>query len=84
HTSASLALAAGVAMKVVSERLGHSTIGITADLYTHVMPAVARDAAEAIAATLRLGPNTPTSRGRRIVGAEPQTNLLGDQPTEGD
>jgi len=53
HTSASLALAAGVAMKVVSDRLGHSTTGITADLYTHVSPAVSRDAAEAIAATVR-------------------------------
>ncbi|MCW2694816.1 MAG: integrase family protein [Mycobacterium sp.] len=50
HTSASLALAAGVAMKVVSDRLGHSTTGITADLYTHVSPVVARDAAAAIAA----------------------------------
>jgi integrase len=51
HTSASLALAAGVAIKVVSDRLGHSTSGITADLYTHVSPAVGRDAADAIAAT---------------------------------
>jgi integrase len=51
HTSASLALAAGVAMKVVSDRLGHSTSGITADLYTHVSPAVGRRAAAAIAAT---------------------------------
>lgn len=49
HTSASIALTAGVAMKVVSERLGHSTTGITADLYTHVNPAVAQDAADAIA-----------------------------------
>ena len=49
HTSASIALTAGVAMKVVSERLGHSTTGITADLYTHVSPAVAQDAADAIA-----------------------------------
>ena len=49
HTSASLALAAGVPMKVVSDRLGHSSTTITADLYTHVVPAVARDAAEAIA-----------------------------------
>lgn len=31
-----LALEAGVEMKVVSERLGHSQISITADLYTHV------------------------------------------------
>ena len=51
HTSASLALAAGVAIKVVSDRLGHSTSGITADLYTHVTPAVAQEAAEAIAGT---------------------------------
>ncbi len=50
HTSASLALAAGVPMKVVSDRLGHSTTTITADLYSHVLPAVARDAADAIGA----------------------------------
>jgi integrase len=54
HTSASLALAAGVQMKVVSERLGHSTTGITADLYTHVSPAVAHAAADAIAAIVPL------------------------------
>lgn len=50
HTSASLALAAGVPMKVVSERLGHSSLSITADLYTHVSPAVAYDAADRIGA----------------------------------
>ena len=49
HTSASLALAAGVALKTVSGRLGHSTTAITADLYTHISEAVGRDAAEAIA-----------------------------------
>jgi integrase len=49
HTSASLALAAGVAMRVVSERLGHSTIGITQNLYTHVFDELSRDAAEKIA-----------------------------------
>jgi len=41
-------------MKVVSERLGHSTTGITADLYTHVSPAVAHAAADAIAAIVPL------------------------------
>lgn len=49
HTSASLGLTAGVAMKVVSERLGHSAIAITADLYTHVAPVVDKEAADAIA-----------------------------------
>jgi integrase len=52
HTHASLALAAGVDMKVVSDRLGHSTTTITADLYTHVIPQVAREAADRIAASL--------------------------------
>ncbi|BEP14002.1 hypothetical protein acdb102_23130 [Acidothermaceae bacterium B102] len=36
-------------MRVVSDRLGHSTTAITADLYTHVLPSVTRGAAEAIA-----------------------------------
>ena len=48
HTSASLALAAGVPMKVVSELLGHSSTVITADTYTSVLPEVATAAAEAV------------------------------------
>lgn len=53
HTSASLALAGGVPMRVVSDRLGHSTIAITSDLYTKVYDEVAKDAAERIAKMLR-------------------------------
>ncbi len=49
HTSASLALAAGVPMKVVSDLLGHSTVTITADTYTSVLPEVAQEAANALA-----------------------------------
>lgn len=49
HTAASLALAAGVPLKVVSEQLGHSSLAITADTYTSVLPAVAQAAAEAVA-----------------------------------
>lgn len=37
HTCASLMLKSGVAMKTASEILGHSSISITADLYTHVL-----------------------------------------------
>ena len=43
-------------MKVVCEMLGHSSIGITADVYTSVLPEVAHAAAEAVA---RLVPRTP-------------------------
>ncbi len=38
HTSATLCLAAGENPKVVSERLGHSTITLTMDTYSHVLP----------------------------------------------
>ena len=52
HTYATLALKTGVHPKVVSERLGHATVGITLDLYSHVTPGIARDAAEAVATTI--------------------------------
>ncbi len=37
---------AGVHPKVVSERLGHASIGITLDIYSHVMPGMQEAAAE--------------------------------------
>jgi integrase len=40
HTHATLALQAGVHPKVFQERLGHSTIAITLDIYSHVIPAM--------------------------------------------
>nr|WP_246868975.1 hypothetical protein [Saccharopolyspora sp. ASAGF58] len=42
-------LAAGVDMKVVQETLGHSALATTSDIYTSVLPQVARAAAEAAA-----------------------------------
>ncbi len=52
HTYATLALKSGVHPKVVSERLGHATVGITLDLYSHVTPAIGRDAADVVAARI--------------------------------
>jgi integrase len=46
HGQASLMLAAGVPIAVVSKRLGHSSIGITADTYSHLLEGVGHDAAE--------------------------------------
>ncbi len=46
HTHASLMLTAGVHSKVVSERLGHANIGITLDIYSHVLPGLQEAAAE--------------------------------------
>ncbi|RWE84460.1 tyrosine-type recombinase/integrase [Mesorhizobium sp.] len=54
HTHATQTLSAGVHPKVASERLGHSTIGITLDLYSHVMPGMQADAAEQVDAALQV------------------------------
>lgn len=48
HTAATLMLAGGVPMKVVSDALGHSSIAITADVYSHVTPELRREAAAAL------------------------------------
>jgi integrase len=49
HTHATLALAAGVHPKVVQERLGHATISITLDTYSHAIPAMQEEAAAKVA-----------------------------------
>jgi integrase len=53
HSWATLALQAGIHPKIVQERLGHSTIAITWDIYSHVNPAMDADAANAVAALIR-------------------------------
>ena len=49
HTHATRALQAGIHPKVVSERLGHSTIAMTLDVYSHAIPAMQEEAATRIA-----------------------------------
>jgi integrase len=46
HTAATLLLRLGEHPKVVQERLGHSTISVTMDVYSHVLPDMQRQAAE--------------------------------------
>jgi integrase len=46
HTMATTALRAGIHPKIVQERLGHSTIALTLDTYSHVTPTLQRAAAE--------------------------------------
>ena len=48
HTAATLMLAASVHPKIVQERLGHATIAITLDTYSHVIPTMQREAAIAV------------------------------------
>jgi integrase len=69
HGAATLALAAGVDLRVVQDMLGHCSIVLTADTYTSVLPDVARKAAEQVAAlVLRAGRLVPgTNRPRRPI-----------------
>ena len=55
HTHATLALQAGVHPKVVSERLGHATVSITLDTYSHAIPAMQESAAALIAGLVFAG-----------------------------
>jgi integrase len=45
HTHASLMLKQGIHPKVVQERLGHASIKITLDVYSHVAPGIQQAAA---------------------------------------
>lgn len=54
HTHASQLLEANVHPKVVSERLGHSSIAITLNTYSHVLPSMGQAAADLIGAALDL------------------------------
>ena len=67
HGAASLALAAGVDLKVVQEMLGHSSIITTADIYTSVLSEAAHAAAEASAAFV-----LDAARNRLSLGAASQ------------
>ena len=48
HSAASLLLAHGVPLKVVSDILGHASINITADIYFHILAPAKDDAAAAM------------------------------------
>ena len=58
HSYASAALAAGVPAKVISERLGHATVGFTLDTYSHVLPGLDAAAAQAVAQLILRGNGT--------------------------
>lgn len=63
HSHATQMLTNGTHMKVASERLGHSSIGITMDLYSHVLPGMQEEAAERVDNALRaaLNSGSPTT-----------------------
>jgi len=48
HTAATLAVAAGVSVKVISDQLGHASISFTLERYSHVLPSIQDEAAARI------------------------------------
>jgi integrase len=62
HTHATLMLKHGVPLKVVSERLGHSTPAFTMAVYQHVLPGMQRDAANTFARLITpIDPTVPAT-----------------------
>jgi Phage integrase family len=83
HFAATLALAAGVDIKVVQEQLGHSSRAVTSDTYTSVLPGVARAAAEASAALMamsNIAAIEPTASPQPGKPDTHKTNDLGETP----
>ena len=73
HTAATLLLAKGVHPRVVMELLGHSQMRTTTDIYSHVMPAMARAAADQMDSTLFADPTAePPFNSAGASGREPQ------------
>lgn len=79
HTTTSVLLEAGTHPKVVQDLLGHSTIQLTLDTYSHVTPALHRRAARTMDLLLtRLAPHedqliVPPCRSRQILNATAQS-----------
>jgi integrase len=63
HAHATHLLSSGVHPKVASERLGHSKVGITLDLYSHVLPNMQADAAAIVDGALRAVLNKHGAKG---------------------
>ncbi|MGH7510244.1 MAG: tyrosine-type recombinase/integrase [bacterium] len=79
HTSATILLKEKVSPKIVQERLGHSTITLTMDTYSHVLEGMQEAATEAMESALvaqgraehnltGLETSSPSGSGRRADG----------------
>jgi integrase len=81
HTAATLLLSEGVHPRVVMELLGHSQMRTTMDIYSHVMPALAREAADRMGAVLLGdGPSrtSATYNGLQPIAIKAATRVIED------
>jgi integrase len=66
HSVASILLARAVHPKVVSEMLGHATIALTLDTYSHVIPSLQQEAASVVAAAVLSPASTPPQAASKV------------------
>jgi integrase len=78
HAHATHLLANGVHPKVASERLGHSKVGITLDLYSHVIPGMQKDAVATVDAALKAALRNRAE----TKGSNPVAGRIGGTKTE--
>jgi integrase len=69
HGWATMALEGGEHPKLVAEQLGHASVRVTLDVYSHVTPGMQRDAVTRVA--------------RRFLAEPPVSSLLADEPAAG-
>jgi integrase len=62
HSHATHPLAASVHPKIAQERLGHSSVGITLDTYSHVLPGMQEDAVAKVDAAIQAAMNKPKTK----------------------
>ena len=53
HTHATHMLAHGVHPKIAQERLGHSSVSVTIDLYSHILPGMQAEAVSRVDAAMK-------------------------------
>lgn len=77
HTYATTALKSGVHPKIVSSRLGHASVGFTMTVYSHALPGMDREAADAIASLFVDAPvEQPVSKSVSKDATTPDQNDL--------
>jgi integrase len=81
HTAATLALAAGVPAKVVSEQLGHASSAFTLDCYSHVLPHMQSEAAIRVEALLGMSGHNQQGNSTQI--RKPPQSVRPGRPPSG-
>ncbi len=82
HSFASIMLTAGVNVRAISQSLGHVNIGITLDIYAHLLPSAGKSAAERFDKLLKPWLNQKGDVGKMLAeGHNSMARLEGFEPT---